>query len=412
MSSLAIEAATQRIPSSWNRVRFKSIVSRREERRGEMDLPMLSLASAGHLFPRESATDRQRAAEGSLPRYLVAHDADLVINPMWLTGGSLAVSDLNGVVSPDYRVFEPSKRVEPRFLHHLLRSDPYRDQYNLYVRANTTFDRRIQQIDLDNMPIALPPIGDQRRIADFLDDQVARVDTVIAARRVQRKAVATHFQSSLETLLWAGAESMPLKYLVESVTSGPRGWGDLVSNTGLPFLRIANLSPLGIDLLLDGLVHVQAPEGAESDRASVQRGDVLLSITATMGSVAVVDSTMPGAFSQHVGRLRPLSRHDARWIAWTLQSKSLLEQYGTNAYGGGKVGLSLDQVRNLRVPRTTANHRQELSAAIDAEWHVTKLGLSTLHSSMALLAEYKQSLTTAAVTGELDVTTARKAIPA
>ncbi|WP_245845659.1 restriction endonuclease subunit S [Mycobacterium arosiense] len=89
------------------------------------------------------------------------------------------MSTLEGAVSPDYRVFRSRSVMEPRFLHYLLRSQPYLDQYVLYTRAQTTFDRRVQQGDLDNLPLAIPPIDEQQAIVLYLDREAARIDRLI-----------------------------------------------------------------------------------------------------------------------------------------------------------------------------------------------------------------------------------------
>jgi type I restriction enzyme S subunit len=161
----------------------------------------LSLASTGHLYKREGTTDRQQASSSTEERSLRVLKDQLVVNPMWLTGGSIAVSGVQGAVSPDYRVFESdSTLLVPRYLHHLLRSRPYRDQYDLFVRANTTFDRRIQQDDLDQLPLFLPDLDQQRRIADFLDDRVARIDQIITARNEQRRQLGELRTARLQAL--------------------------------------------------------------------------------------------------------------------------------------------------------------------------------------------------------------------
>ncbi len=151
MNNLAVDAAF-RGSRPLRGHRFKRVLRRVEFRVGDdRGAQRLSLSSAGHLYKRGGASDRQQASEATEERSLRVAADQLVVNPMWLTGGSIAVSDVEGALSPDYRVFEPERReVDPRYLHHLLRSQPYRDQYNLFVRANTTFDRRIQQEDLDH----------------------------------------------------------------------------------------------------------------------------------------------------------------------------------------------------------------------------------------------------------------------
>jgi type I restriction enzyme S subunit len=80
-------------------MRFKSVLQRKEERRGQRTVPLLSLSSAGFLYPRTEESDRQQASDANVARCLVVDPGDLVVNPMWLTGGSIAVSDRRGAES-------------------------------------------------------------------------------------------------------------------------------------------------------------------------------------------------------------------------------------------------------------------------------------------------------------------------
>lgn len=176
----AIEPLLRAVPASWGIERFKATMHRRDERNADLSFPMMSLKSTGEVVPRSSTGERQEPDEVSLPRYLIAHADDLVVNPMWLIGGAIGVSRVDGAVSPDYRVFRSVGAHHPRYLHHLLRSRPYRDQYVLYTRAQTTFDRRVQQPDLDNMPLPVPPLTEQRAIADRIDRTVSKIDAMVA----------------------------------------------------------------------------------------------------------------------------------------------------------------------------------------------------------------------------------------
>jgi len=175
----AIEPLLRAVPSTWLVERFKAVLERLDERNLELRFPMMSLKSTGDVVLRSSTGERQEPDESSLPRYLVAHVDDLVVNPMWLIGGAIGVSCVDGAVSPDYRVFRSTGEHHPRYLHHLLRSRPYRNQYVLYTRAQTTFDRRVQQPDLDNMPMPVPPLGEQAAIADRIDRTIAKIDAMI-----------------------------------------------------------------------------------------------------------------------------------------------------------------------------------------------------------------------------------------
>lgn len=170
------------LPDRWEIRRFKAVLDRLNERNDDLTYEMLSLRSTGDVVPR-SLDPRQEPDTANLPRYLVAHVADLIVNPMWLIGGGIGVSTLEGAVSPDYRVFRSRRVMVPRFLHYLLRSRPYLDQYVLYTRAQTTFDRRVQQGDLDNLPLPIPPRDEQQAIVDYLDRETARIDALLEEQR-------------------------------------------------------------------------------------------------------------------------------------------------------------------------------------------------------------------------------------
>lgn len=202
-SSLAVEPWLARAPRSWGMERFKTVCLAREERNLAGTELMLSLTVKGHLIDRSSMAIQQNASDASIPRYFVARPGDLVVNPMWLIGGAIGVSDKRGAVSPDYRVFEIDEALDPWYLHAVLRSAPYFDQYKLYTRSNTTFDRRIKQNDLDNLPLPLPPIDEQHAIVKHIDEQTAQIDALIA-KAEEHIALAKERRSALITAAVTG----------------------------------------------------------------------------------------------------------------------------------------------------------------------------------------------------------------
>ena len=93
---------------------------------------------------------------------------------------------------------------------------------------------------------------------------------------------------------------------------------------------------------------------------------------------------------------------------WLLAHRS---EIMTLASGGGQPNISQDVVRGLRIPAPPWDEQFELAAALDESAEQADLARASLTGSVELLDEYKQSLITAAVTGEIDVTTAGSGIP-
>ncbi|WP_245306656.1 restriction endonuclease subunit S [Acidipropionibacterium timonense] len=323
----------------------------------------------------------------------------------YLSKSLLVDRPMNG--SGEFLCLRPHGTLEARFLLYLTLSHAWLEHAN-----QSSYGSKMPRTSWEAMSeFRLPNLNmeTQRRIVDFLDDRVARIDQIIAARENQQRLADDAFRSGLESQFEASSHR-PLKTLLTSVTSGPRGWGDLVADVGTPFVRIANLSPLGIELTESDWAKVVMPSDAEAKRASLSSGDVLLSITAVFGEVGVWRHG-EGTFSQHVSRLRPVDPDDADWIAWFLQSPMAHDQYDQLAYGGTKASMGLEQVRNLSVPDVPRLKRRETRCRLASMWTAHQHGVVALQRQVSSLREYKQSLITAAVTGEFDVTTASTRIP-
>lgn len=355
---------------------------------------------------------RQIPSESTIERYWITRPGNLVVNPMWLTGGGIGVSQTTGAVSPDYRVYKLGSELFPPFVHHLLRSQTYRDQYRLYTRAETTFDRRVSKQDFHPMPLVIPPIEEQYRIADFLDAETARIDRLASHMKAQDDLLALRRHSVMARAWVPDCPSVRLGYFLLLVTSGPRGWGDYASDDGNLFFRSANLRRDSINPNLNSVVRVDPPEGAvtESVRSTVRRGDVLVGITgANTGWVAHADASVIGAnVSQHVCLLRPSpGAIHGTWLAYLISSPMVQKKLLGSQYGGTKTQLSLPDLRDLRVPLPSLEDQSDLYQSIHSELAQIEGQRELRQRQIALLAKRRQTLITAAVTGQLDVTTAR-----
>ena len=252
-----------------------------------------------------------------------------------------------------------------------------------------------------------PQPAEQRAIADHLDAETARIEAVLAAHRRQLGAVAARKRAAVSNALGAHATARaPIRRLVTTVTSGPRGWSDLeVDEPGHLFLRIANVPADSIKLKLVDVAYIQAPPGEESNRCRVRPGDVLTTITAAIGQVAVIPPLLGEAYvSQHVALLRPdQTRVDPEWLALALWSEDAQRQLDAARYGGTKQQLSLDDLREVRVPLADlTTQRSVVPSVLGSLDSATRLE-STIRAAVDLLLERRQALITAAVTGQLEI---------
>ncbi|SFL12173.1 restriction endonuclease subunit S domain-containing protein [Falsiroseomonas stagni] len=207
-----------------------------------------------------------------------------------------------------------------------------------------------------------------------------------------------------------GWEVIALKRDLHFLTSGSRGWADHYADEGALFLRIGNLPRDGLELDLADIQRVAVPAGAEGERTRVEPGDVLFSITAFMGSVAVVPDKLECAYvSQHVALAR--LRGDLllpRWVGYATLSAAGKAYLDAQCYGGTKIQLSLDDVANLPVTVPSVAEQLALIAFLDRETGKIDALVAEQERLIALLKEKRQAVISQAVTKGLNASAPMK----
>jgi type I restriction enzyme S subunit len=220
------------------------------------------------------------------------------------------------------------------------------------------------------------------------------------------KAYEAYRESGVE---WVGSvpvgwSVIALKRDLRFLTSGSRGWADHYADEGALFLRIGNLTRDGLDLDLADIQRVAVPAGAEGERTRVEPGDVLFSITAFMGSVAVVPANLECAYvSQHVALAR--LRGDLllpRWVGYATLSAAGKAHLDAQCYGGTKIQLSLDDVANLPVAVPSLAEQIAITTFLDQETGKIDALVAEQERLIALLKEKRQAVISQAVTKGLN----------
>ena len=273
--------------------------------------------------------------------------------------------------------------------------------------------------------LSLPLLAEQRAIAAFLDAETARIDTLVAKQTAliatlqeKRRALISHVVTKgLDPAApmkdsgvpWLGAvpqhwEVKRLKHVTSFVTSGSRGWAEYYSDAGSIFLRIGNLTRDSVNLDLSDIQRVTPPDTSEGKRTLVQKNDVLVSITADIGSVAVVDADIGEAYvNQHLALTRPTSEVNPKWLGYCLFADSGKQQFIVSMNGGTKLGLGLDDVNNVSLLFPPLDEQAAIVAFIESETAQIDTLIAKAEEMSLLLREHRVALIAAAVTGQIDV---------
>ena len=327
---------------------------------------------------------------------------DFIIHLRSFQGG-IEHSAIAGKVSNAYTVLTPAPAIDPRFYKWVLKSSGYIQELN--ASTNQLRDgQSIKFADFAAIDLPLPPVDEQRRIADFLDDQVARIDSLIQSRVRQQ---VLHHASYLEQVRYLTSHGAPSTWRVAHAFM--TGSGTTPKSDHPEYFEGATPWVMSGDLN-DGLVN-------ETEKAvSAEALEVYSALKVYPPGTLLV--AMYGATVGRTGRLG-VSACVNQAVCALQERGPVLAEYAQYwfvgrrteiielASGGGQPNISQEIVRNLRITTGDANWQRDRIHSIRRVATQIEDIISTGMRSVDLLEERKRALITAAVTGELDVTTAR-----
>ena len=189
-----------KIPKKWSLGKFRHLFSESSEKiESEVYGEMLSVSGYRGIEIKEYSDENQKRTDENLIGYRIVHAEQLVVNTMWLNYAGLGISQLEGHVSPAYRSYWVDPSLHTRYVHHLMRSSLYVLGYTKYLTGVRPNSLQMGREDLMSFPIVIPSYLEQKIIADFLDKETKKIDTLVAEQekliellKEKRQAVISH----------------------------------------------------------------------------------------------------------------------------------------------------------------------------------------------------------------------------
>ncbi len=349
------------------------------------------------------ATEFETYVSGDVPGRFTVRDGDVVIG---MDGDFNVVRWERGPAALNQRLclLRPRPGVDIRFVYYWLPT-------LLRVLNDLAYSTTVKHLSSNEVlaeRLLLPSLKEQRRIAGFLDDQVALLDRAIGLRQQQIDLLNEHLAAEAsarlvrEDLLHDGIQ---VRYLISSIKTGgtPSAREQWVWEDGL--VPWYGPGAVGTGLILQQAAKAVAPEALNRNiLPRFRRGSLLVvGIGATAGRVAYLDHDATG--NQQMTCLTPKEGVESRFLAWSLWTRrqALLKTapFTTLPILNNE---TLKSVRVLDLPRA---EQRAIAVRLDGLQQKQDAFAQLASKSVRLLEERKQAIITAAVTGEFDVTTAR-----
>lgn len=283
-----------------------------------------------------------------------------------------------------------------KFLCYYLNNFDYRG----YVSGTTRLKLTQRQMKL--IPIPVPANVEQDRIVSCIEELFSKLDKGVETLQTTKQQLAVYRQAVLKEAFARIEEKRTIREMSVMVTSGSRGWAKYYADNGALFIRIGNLGHIGISICFDDVQCVDLPDKAEGIRSRLYGNDVLVSITADLGSIGYVPENIPEAYiNQHIAMIRFKNPIQGKFMAWYLRSEYGQKDLLKNKRGGGKQGLGLDDIRNTKVPNVSNEYAEKIVQKIESRLSVCDSIEQTVAEALIQADAMRQSILKRAFEGKL-----------
>ncbi len=272
--------------------------------------------------------------------------------------------------------------------------------YNGLVTGTTRY--KLTQAAMKRILVPTPDLVEQERIVSKIEELFSRLDASVAELKTAKEKLKVYRQAVLKEAFTGLSNKRPIREMTSIVTSGSRGWAKYYSNSGAKFIRIGNLTRDSIKIDLSEPQYVSPPVNAEGARTKLQPNDVLVSITADLGSIGLVTEVVGGAYiNQHIALVRFKNSEQSEFMAWYLRSDWGQKDLLKNKRGAGKLGLGLNDIRDAKVPVVSDEQAKTIVFEISGRLSVCDSIEQTIDTSLQKAEAMRQSILKQAFEGRL-----------
>ena len=325
-----------------------------------------------------------------------------------------------GIITSAYITIESKNDVQSSFFSYLLHTY---DILKVFYMMGNGVRQNLKFAELSLLPLLIPPLNEQQRIADYLDAQCARIDETMELVR-QSKEKLRAYKLSLITeavtkgldpdvpmkdsgIPWigeipAGWEVVPLKKQLDSIVDY-RGKTPEKTEFGIFLVTAKNIKNGKIDYSLSQEYVSEKDYLSIMRRGLPKKGDLLFTTEAPLGEVALVDKENI-ALAQRVIKFRVKNNilYNIFLKYWIISSgfQFFLQSLST---GSTAEGIKASKIFMLPLVLPPLPEQQRIAAYLDEKCARIDTLLAEKDELLDKLAEYKKSLIFECVTGKREV---------
>lgn len=413
------------IPSNWEVERGKRVLTlmQREVRK---DDEIITCFRDGEVILRRLRREDGFTISDKEIGYQGINVGDIVIHGMDGFAGAIGVSKSQGKGTPVYVVCTTKDNSNNSYVVYYLRTLA---QNNVFLALATGIRERscdLKWNKISVLPFILPPISEQKAIADFLDKKCEEIDELVALQEKIIEELKSYKQSVItETVCkglnpnapmkdsgveWIGEipEGWNLRYIKDVATfhNGDRGVnypsGDDLVSDGIPFLTSNNLHQLLLDIEKYTCKYITLDRYNILGGVKIQLDDIIYCLRGSVGNCTLNKQITEGTVASSLMVIRP--RYiSPEYLNYYLHSHIVSAQTEVYMNGTCAANLSAENVSKFNIHIPPAEEQQEIADYLDKKCSEIDQLISIKQQKIVELKDYKKSLIYEYTTGKKEV---------
>jgi type I restriction enzyme, S subunit len=423
-----------KLPHHWEVIPLKhtSIINRQaltEQTEEDYEIQYIDIGNVNHRGIINPPQEMHFADAPSRARRIIQQN-DTIISTVrtYLKAVAFVESDEeNLIASTGFATLTPNQKSYPKFLNYLVSSQGFVD--TVTASSVGVSYPAITSTELARIPVWLPPLPEQRAIADFLDRKTRQIDTLIEKKQrqielLQEQRTALINQAVTKGLppspdrRGAGGE-VPMKDSgIEWLGEIPRGWSvaklkflasimrgkfshrprndPAFYDGSYPFIQTGDVA--GVEKYIT-TYHQTLNELGYTVSKEFPKGTLVMTIAANIGDIAILD--FQACFPDSIVGFVPNDGVSTNYLYYNL--RALKQEFLKTSTVNTQLNINVERIGDQYSVRPPIEEQEAISKYLDEMIEKIIKATKKLQREIELLGEYRTALISAAVTGKIDV---------
>lgn len=407
------------IPKEWKIDKIKYHLKRNEPK-NHGNAIVLSVYRDYGVIPKDSRDDNHNVTSEDTSKYKYVKKGQLVINKMKAWQGSLAVSDYNGIVSPAYFIYDfTDEEYNHKYFHYLVRSC-YKEEFKRISGGIREGQWDLSPEAFANTLALLPPLVEQKYIANYLDIQCSEIDATAEDIQKEISLLEEYKKSVITEAVTKGLnpDAEMKDSGIEWIGEVPKHWGTIRIGNAFSIRNERNYLPMEqvqlLSLYSGKGVFPTGEEGTTNrgnhaqtvaDYKIVNKNDIVVNIIlAWMGSLGIsnYNGVVSPAYDVYIPNEEKVVPHYYHYVFRTSGIANECYRYGRGIMMMRWRTYS-SEFKRIHVPFPPLEEQQQIADFLDSKCSEIDAIIADKKRQRGILAEYKKSLIYEYVTGKKEV---------